>query len=83
MRTSLESRLIKTPLLLLLPLLQAGISAIRRLRKTDNNRIARATGATICHRIEEVRRRQTNTVFSSQDLYVICVRHLCCLRQDI
>jgi hypothetical protein len=36
--------------------LQAGISAIRRLRKTDNNRIARATGATICHRVEEVRR---------------------------
>ena len=35
--------------------LQAGISAIRRLRKTDNNRIARATGATICHRIEEAR----------------------------
>lgn len=26
------------------------ISAIRRLRKTDNNRIARATGATIVHR---------------------------------
>lgn len=36
-------------------LTKAGISAIRRLRKTDNNRIARATGATICHRIEEVR----------------------------
>jgi T-complex protein 1 subunit gamma len=35
--------------------MQAGISAIRRLRKTDNNRIARATGATICHRVEEVR----------------------------
>eukprot|EP00878_Enallax_costatus_P001876 GHUV01002035.1.p1 GENE.GHUV01002035.1~~GHUV01002035.1.p1 ORF type:complete len:559 (+),score=140.91 GHUV01002035.1:215-1891(+) len=35
-------------------LTKAGISAIRRLRKTDNNRIARATGATICHRIEEI-----------------------------
>lgn len=35
-------------------LTKSGISAIRRLRKTDNNRIARATGATICHRIEEV-----------------------------
>ena len=28
-------------------LTKAGISAIRRLRKTDNNRVARATGATI------------------------------------
>jgi T-complex protein 1 subunit gamma len=31
-------------------LTKAGIAAIRRLRKTDNNRIARATGATIVHR---------------------------------
>ncbi|KAG1658212.1 hypothetical protein FOA52_009551 [Chlamydomonas sp. UWO 241] len=36
-------------------LTKAGISAIRRLRKTDNNRIARATGATIVHRVEELR----------------------------
>jgi chaperonin GroEL (HSP60 family) len=34
---------------------KAGISAIRRLRKTDNNRIARACGATIVNRIDEVR----------------------------
>ena len=34
-------------------LAKAGITAIRRLRKTDNNRIARATGATIVSRIEE------------------------------
>lgn len=31
-------------------LVKAGISAIRRLRKTDNNRIARACGATIVSR---------------------------------
>ena len=31
-------------------LTKAGIAAIRRLRKTDNNRIARAVGATIVHR---------------------------------
>ena len=31
-------------------LVKAGISAIRRLRKTDNNRIARAAGATIVSR---------------------------------
>lgn len=33
-------------------LTKAGISAIRRLRKTDNNRISRACGATIVHRAE-------------------------------
>lgn len=33
---------------------RAGISAIRRLRKTDNNRIARACGATIVNRPEEL-----------------------------
>lgn len=35
-------------------LAKANITCIRRLRKTDNNRIARATGATICSRVEEV-----------------------------
>lgn len=35
-------------------LTKAGISAIRRLRKTDNNRIARACGATIVNRVDEV-----------------------------
>jgi len=31
------------------------ISVLRRLRKTDNNRIARAVGATIVHKTEEIR----------------------------
>ena len=35
-------------------LIKAGISCIRRIRKTDNNRVARACGATICNRVEEV-----------------------------
>jgi T-complex protein 1 subunit gamma len=35
-------------------LLKANISCIRRIRKTDNNRIARVTGATICNRTEEL-----------------------------
>ncbi|KAL8438777.1 hypothetical protein Efla_004620 [Eimeria flavescens] len=35
-------------------LLKAGISVIRRVRKTDNNRIARATGATIVSRTDEI-----------------------------
>ncbi|CAL5221285.1 g3450 [Coccomyxa viridis] len=42
-------------------LTKAGISAIRRLRKTDNNRIARATGATIVHRVEEIRDQDIGT----------------------
>lgn len=33
---------------------KANITCIRRLRKTDNNRIARATGATIASRVEEL-----------------------------
>ncbi|KAI8473864.1 MAG: chaperonin complex component [Monoraphidium minutum] len=42
-------------------LTKAGISAIRRLRKTDNNRIARAAGATIVHRPEEIRESDIGT----------------------
>ncbi|GLI66433.1 hypothetical protein VaNZ11_010231 [Volvox africanus] len=34
---------------------KAGVSAVRRLRKTDNNRIARACGATIVNRTDEIR----------------------------
>jgi chaperonin GroEL (HSP60 family) len=34
-------------------LAKAGIAAVRRVRKTDNNRIARATGATVVHRVDE------------------------------
>ena len=52
-------------------LTKAGISAIRRLRKTDNNRIARATGATIVHR--RVHGIHTSTVESPPMLS----RHLC------
>ena len=42
-------------------LTKAGISAIRRLRKTDNNRIARASGATIVHRPDEIRESDIGT----------------------
>merc|ERR1712038_2101124 len=35
-------------------LMKAGISVIRRLRKSDNLRVARATGATIVNRTEEI-----------------------------
>jgi len=40
---------------------RAGVSAIRRLRKTDNNRIARASGATIVHRADEIRESDIGT----------------------
>lgn len=40
---------------------KAGISAIRRLRKTDNNRIARACGATIVNRPEEIKDSDVGT----------------------
>jgi len=36
---------------------KANISVLRRVRKTDNNRIARATGATIVHRTSEIMER--------------------------
>merc|ERR1711884_146977 len=36
-------------------LMKAGISVIRRLKKTDNNRIARATGATIVNQTEDIK----------------------------
>ncbi|CAH0758008.1 unnamed protein product [Diatraea saccharalis] len=42
-------------------LVKAGITAIRRVRKTDNNRIARACGATIVNRTEELRETDVGT----------------------
>ncbi|KAH9462481.1 hypothetical protein Pst134EB_006374 [Puccinia striiformis f. sp. tritici] len=41
--------------------LKANISAIRRVRKSDNNRIARATGATIVNRVEDLRDNDVGT----------------------
>lgn len=40
---------------------KAGITALRRLRKTDNNRIARATGATIISRADEIQESDIGT----------------------
>lgn len=42
-------------------LLQAGITCIRRVRKTDNNRIARVTGAKIVNRPEEIEETDIGT----------------------
>lgn len=42
-------------------LLKANITCIRRVRKTDNNRIARATGATIVNRVDDLRDADVGT----------------------
>lgn len=42
-------------------LVKAGISAIRRLRKSDINRIARACGATVVNRTEELKEEDVGT----------------------
>ena len=41
--------------------MKANITAFRRLRKTDNNRVARATGATICSRTDEIQESDVGT----------------------
>nr|XP_022902315.1 T-complex protein 1 subunit gamma [Onthophagus taurus] len=42
-------------------LVKAGITAIRRVRKSDNNRISRACGATIVNRTEELQESDVGT----------------------
>lgn len=42
-------------------LLKANITALRRVRKSDNNRIARAVGATIVNRVEDLRESDVGT----------------------
>jgi chaperonin GroEL (HSP60 family) len=52
---------------------KAGISSIRRLRKSDNNRIARAVGATIVHRPEEIKEVCVHVVVC---VYVVVCMHV-------
>ena len=40
---------------------KANVSALRRVRKSDNNRLARATGATIVHRADELTESDVGT----------------------
>jgi len=42
-------------------LVKAGISVIRRVRKSDNNRIARACGGTIVNRTDELKDEDIGT----------------------
>lgn len=41
---------------------KAGITALRRVRKTDNNRIARAVGATIVNRVDDLQESDVGTL---------------------
>ena len=43
-------------------LLKQDVSVIRRVRKTDNNRIARVSGATIVNRPEEIQESDIGTL---------------------
>ncbi|GME70616.1 unnamed protein product [Ambrosiozyma monospora] len=42
-------------------LLKGGCSALRRVKKSDNNRISRATGATIVNRVEDLKESDVGT----------------------
>ncbi|RPB22525.1 T-complex protein 1 [Terfezia boudieri ATCC MYA-4762] len=42
-------------------LLKGNVTALRRVRKTDNNRIARATGATIVNRVDDLHEADVGT----------------------
>ncbi|WFD37629.1 T-complex protein 1 subunit gamma [Malassezia japonica] len=42
-------------------LLKANVTCIRRVRKSDNNRIARATGAQVVNRVEDLREGDVGT----------------------
>jgi len=42
-------------------LVKAGITALRRLRKTDNNRLAKCCGATIVNKVEEIQESDIGT----------------------
>ncbi|KAI1761704.1 T-complex protein 1 [Hypoxylon sp. FL1150] len=41
--------------------MKANVTALRRVRKTDNNRIARATGATIINRVDDLQESDIGT----------------------
>lgn len=42
-------------------LLRADVSVIRRIRKSDNNRVAKATGGTVISRVEELKESDVGT----------------------
>lgn len=60
---------------------KAGITAIRRLRKTDNNRVARAVGATIVSRVEEIQESDIGSGCGLFEVRKIGDEYFCFLEQ--
>jgi chaperonin GroEL (HSP60 family) len=65
---------------------KANVTAIRRVRKSDNNRIARAVGATVVNRLEDLRESDIGTrcgLFNIEKIGDECVYHTtsfaCCI----
>lgn len=62
-------------------LMKQNISEIRRIRKTDNNRIARVTGATIVNRTDELQETDVGTKCGGFELRKIGDEYYCFLEQ--
>lgn len=60
-------------------LVKAGITAFRRLRKTDNNRVAKAVGATIVSRVEEIAEDDIGTGCGLYEMIQLDGEWWCCL----
>lgn len=60
-------------------LMQANISVVRRVRKTDNNRIARICGATICNRTDELKPEDVGTKCGKFEVKKIGDEYFCFL----
>ncbi|KAL2741846.1 T-complex protein 1 subunit gamma [Vespula maculifrons] len=58
-------------------LVKAGISAIRRLRKSDINRVARACGATVVNRTEELREEDVGTKAGLMEIKKVGDEYFC------
>ena len=62
-------------------LTKANISALRRVRRTDNNRIARAVGANIVSRVEDIRTEDIGTKCGIFQVQKIGDEYFCLLGQ--
>ena len=64
-------------------LMQANISVIRRVRKTDNNRIARVCGGTICNRTDELKAEDVGTKCKKFEIKKIGDEYFCFLTECV
>jgi len=64
-------------------LMQANISVIRRVRKTDNNRIARVCGAIICNRTDELKAEDVGTKCKRFEIKKIGDEYFCYLTECV